>query len=84
MLLSKFKMLLGDIITLITYLLGPVGDRVKNHVRIQSFPVQQNAQQKALDGVLIGQCTMESTWRCSDWAMHNRRHVALRIALANC
>ena len=26
---------------------------------------------------LIGQCTRESTWRCFDWAMHNRRHVAL-------
>ena len=26
---------------------------------------------------LIGQCTIESTGRCFDWAMHNRRHVAL-------
>ena len=21
---------------------------------------------------LIGQCTIESTWRCFDWVMHNR------------
>ena len=25
----------------------------------------------------IGQCTIESTWRCFDWVMHNRSHVAL-------
>ena len=48
-------------LSVVCLLLGRVGDRVINHVRIQFFPVQQNAQQEHV--------------AVFHWSMHNRKHV---------
>ena len=67
-----------DLLQLMTYYSGPVGARVIKDVRFQFFFfLCSKMHNRKTWRCLIGQCTIESTWRCFDWVMHNRSHVAV-------
>ena len=68
------------------FLLGPVRDRVVNHVRFQSFffLCSKNAQKKASAGVLIGQCTIEGTLRCLKQTMQSKVQSITSSGVLSC
>ena len=63
---------------------GSVGARVIKDVRFQFFFFLCSKMHNGKTWpCLIGQWTIESTWRCFDWVMHNRSHVALFTLVKN-